>query len=399
MKRFRALAGSFLVLILFPTWNQTAGAASSEPANQVGSHTPLNRLESEIRREEERLRSIEARLARERDQEAKGKRRTRSILGYLDRLSARLAVEDQRLRLLDQKLKKSKLRQAEIRKKVQELRTSQTQRKHLLRQRLRALYMGGSAGNVRLLVMSESVWDMMDRWSVVTRMARHDERIISEYRLAEERLQRLDEEVSAEVKQQQELHKKQAETKRKVVAYYGRRTRELARLKKNKAKSARLMRELQGQRDSLRDAIISMIKAKDLQYEREAAQVDKMQGRLPWPVLGIPSAEKNGRRGSRGIRIFAPEGAPIRPVAPGEVVFSDWVRGYGRLLILRHGGDIYTVYGGAEEVFVDKGSKVVSKQVIARVGTTGALGDPALYFEIRRGSIPMEPLRWLSPRR
>lgn len=253
-------------------------------------------------------------------------------------------------------------------------------------------------GKVRLLVMSGSVWDMMNRWSMVTRMARHDERLLDQYRRAERELRRLDEEASAEVRRQSGLQERQLKAKRRVGAYYGRRTRELALLKKNKAKRVRLMREMEQARDAMRDAIVSLLKAKDLRLERESALIDRMEGRLPWPVEGSPLLQEK-KRGSRGIRIRAPRGAPIRPVAPGEVVYSNWVRGYGRLLILRHGGGIYTVYGGAEEVFVEMGSKVVAKQVIARVGTTGALGGSALYFEIRRGSIPMEPLRWLLPRR
>jgi septal ring factor EnvC (AmiA/AmiB activator) len=256
--------------------------------------------------------------------------------------------------------------------------------------------MGGSAGNVRLLVMSDSVWDMMDRWSMVTRMARHDERLLEEFRSAEKNLRRLDMEASVEVKRQVALQQKRAISKRRVVSYYGRRTRELARLKRDKIQRRRLMKELGGSRDAMRDTIASLLKAKDAGLERQAALIDRMEGRLPWPVVGTPLvADSPGE--SRGIRIQAPLGTPIHPVAPGEVVFSDWVRGYGRLVILQHGGDIYTVYGGAEEVFVDKGNKVGSKQIIAHVGTTGAFGGPSLYFEIRRGSIPMEPLRWLSP--
>jgi septal ring factor EnvC (AmiA/AmiB activator) len=68
-------------------------------------------------------------------------------------------------------------------------------------------------------------------------------------------------------------------------------------------------------------------------------------------------------------------------------------------LILRHGEGVYTVYGGARKVLVERGQKVTGGQVIAHVGATGVRGIPALYFEIRRGSIPLDPLRWLSPRR
>ncbi len=396
MRLVRPLAGVCLTAVFIGGWTFVARAAPV-PLLREGDSS-LERVESEIRNEEERLRGVEARLARERDREAKGDLRRNSVLTRLDRLSARLALEDQRLRLLDQKSTHSKLRQAEIRGKISRVRESQQRRKNILRRRLRALYMGGAAGNVRLLVMSESVWDMMDRWSMVTRIARHDEGLLKQFRLTEDRLSRLGNEVSTEVKRQEAIQGRQLEAKQRVVAVYARRARELVRLEKNKARRARVMGELEEARDTLRDAIASLLKAKDAQLDREAALIDRLEGRLPWPVAGVPLQEGR-KRGSRGIRIRAPEGAPVRPVAPGEVVYSDWVRGYGRLLILRHGGGIYTVYGGTAEVFVKRGSKVAPKQIIARVGTTGALGESALYFEIRRGSIPMEPLRWLLPRR
>ena len=120
---------------------------------------------------------------------------------------------------------------------------------------------------------------------------------------------------------------------------------------------------------------------------------------MPWPVTGVPLPPEGVTREARSLRIQAPEGAPIRPVALGEIVFSDWVRGYGHLLVLRHAGGMYTVYGGAGDVYVGRGEKVDAEKVIARVGTTEALGGAALYFEIRKGAIPLDPLRWLSPRR
>ncbi len=396
MKFARTLAGFCLPVIFVGSWLVVVRAAPTRPAEDgAGS---LGRIESGIQQQEERLRRIEARLALERDREAEDRLRRNSVLTRLDRLSARLAVEDQRLRLLDQKSRRSKMRQAEIRGEIKRVHESQKERKNLLRRRLRALYMGGAAGSVRLLVMSESVWDMMDRWSMVTRMARHDERLLERFRRTREKLYRLDGETSAEISRQEDLQSRQAKVKRRVVAYYGRRTRELTRLKKDKTRRRRLMKELGEARDAMRDTIAALLKAKDEQLDREAALIDRMEGRLPWPVPGTLRMEDR-QGGSRGIRIRAPRGTPVRPVAPGEVVYSNWVRGYGRLLILRHGGGIYTVYGGAEEVYVDKGNRVAPKQVIARVGTTGALGEPALYFEIRRGSIPMEPLRWLLPRR
>ena len=249
-----------------------------------------------------------------------------------------------------------------------------------------------------MIVMAGSVWDMLDRWSLATKLARHDQRLIGRYREAEENLRRLDREAAAEVKGREDLRKRQARTKARVARYYARRSRRLARLEKNKARRDRLVIELGQARDAMRDTVASLMKSRDSRIDRDAALFDKMEGRLPWPVAGRFAPRSPGE-GSRGIRILAPKGSAIRSVAPGEVVYSDWVRGYGRLVILRHGEGIYTVYGGAGAVLVDRGEKVGPRQIIAKVGDTGALGRPALYFEIRRGSIPLEPTRWLSPRR
>jgi septal ring factor EnvC (AmiA/AmiB activator) len=362
----------------------------------LGAET-LRSLDRKIKKEESQLRRIEKRLAQERDLVAKGRLQTETILAGLDRLSARLAVEDQRLRLLARRAARSKMRHREILGKAEKLREEQEERKQTLRRRLRALYMGGSAGSVRLIVMSQSVWDLVDRWSFVTRLTRHDQRLLLRYREVEARLGEARAEAEAEVERQSALKKKQARVKARLARYYSRRSRRLTLLEKNKSRRRQVVKALVGSRDAMRDAITSLMKSRDSRIDRDAVLFDKMEGRLPWPAAGEIIREGNGEAG-RGIRIRAGKGASVRSVASGEVVYSDWVRGYGRLLILRHGAGIYTVYGGAGEVLVERGEKVGAGRVIARVGTTGALGESALYFEIRRGSIPLKALKWLVPR-
>ncbi len=375
-----------------------APALAVRAAPAAAGSAAIQNVEREIDKDEVQLRRIEARLALARDRDAEGRLRTESLLSQLDRLSARLAVEDQRFRLLARKVKRSEIRHGEIRGKLQKLRDEQGRRRRNLRARLRALYMGGSAGSVRLIVMSRSMWDLMDRWSLVTRLARHDQRLLGRYRAAEQRLRRLEAAAAEEVGRRKKLKGKQARAKGRVARYYTRRSRRLARLEKNKTRRKALMGELENSRDAMRDAIVSLMRVRDSQIDRRAAMFDKLEGRVPWPVRGEPQLEDRAG-GSRRIRIRAPRDAPVQSVAPGEVVYSDWVRGYGRLLILRHGEGVYTVYGGARKVLVERGQKVTGGQVIAHVGATGVRGIPALYFEIRRGSIPLDPLRWLSPRR
>jgi len=124
-------------------------------------------------------------------------------------------------------------------------------------------------------------------------------------------------------------------------------------------------------------------------------------GKLRWPIKPIVTS-KFGRRGSRmhdGIDIGAKEGTPIHAAASGEVVYSDSrLSGYGKLIIIRHGKNLFTAYGHNQRNLVRKGAKVKAGDVIARVGHTGRATGSHLHFEVRHGSTPVNPIAYL-PRR
>jgi len=122
------------------------------------------------------------------------------------------------------------------------------------------------------------------------------------------------------------------------------------------------------------------------------------KGRLLWPVRGKVTS-KFGRRGSRmhdGIDIGAKEGTPVHAAASGEVVYADSrLSGYGKLVIIRHGRNLFTAYGHNRRMLVRKGTRVRAGDVIASVGHTGRATGPHLHFEVRQGSTPVNPLAYL----
>ncbi|MFW6081360.1 MAG: murein hydrolase activator EnvC family protein, partial [Desulfosalsimonas sp.] len=89
-------------------------------------------------------------------------------------------------------------------------------------------------------------------------------------------------------------------------------------------------------------------------------------------------------------------GEPVRAVFDGETVFADEVRGFGRVVIVSHGGNYHTVYARVEDIFSGKGVHVESGEVIATVGESGSRKGPALYFEIRHDGRPVDPMKWLD---
>jgi murein DD-endopeptidase MepM/ murein hydrolase activator NlpD len=116
-----------------------------------------------------------------------------------------------------------------------------------------------------------------------------------------------------------------------------------------------------------------------------------------WPIMGGINSHF-GRRGATfhdGIDISAQEGTPIRAIGQGEVIYSDQLRGYGNLVILRHDGGLVSVYAHNQVNLVTAGQFVAQGDVIAKVGSTGRVTGPHLHLEIRKNNVAQDPLLFL----
>ena len=130
-----------------------------------------------------------------------------------------------------------------------------------------------------------------------------------------------------------------------------------------------------------------------------------MKGRLPRPAVGRIEERFGERRDPRygsvtfhkGVDIRAPRGTKVRAVAAGRVVHARWLRGYGNLVILDHGGGYYTLMGHLDRMEVVEGDDVEAGEVVGLVGDTGSLKGAYLYFEIREGGRAVDPEAWFAP--
>lgn len=144
----------------------------------------------------------------------------------------------------------------------------------------------------------------------------------------------------------------------------------------------------------------------DIQKSLEAArlaqdnqQFANLKGRLPWPVEGrLLRTYGNQRSGVsfEGLLIDSQTGVQVRAVHNGRVVFSDWLRGYGLVMILDHGGGYMSLYGHNQTLLHVPGDWVSSGQAIATVGNSGGHEEIGLYFAIRHQGKPVNPSEWLS---
>ena len=139
----------------------------------------------------------------------------------------------------------------------------------------------------------------------------------------------------------------------------------------------------------------------DLQAPDDYQAFASARGKMSWPVLGKPSnsfgrPRNAGKMRWQGVNIPAPAGATVTAIHQGRVVYADWFRGSGLLLIIDHGDGCMSLYAHKQALLREVGEWVSAGTPITTVGDSGGLNRPALYFEIRKDGKPTNPANWCT---
>lgn len=135
------------------------------------------------------------------------------------------------------------------------------------------------------------------------------------------------------------------------------------------------------------------------QFSHPGGNFSRAKGKLPWPVDGrllarFGSTRDDTRSKWDGVLIQAPEGQQVRAIHGGRVVFADWLRGSGLLVIVDHGDGYLSLYGHNQSLLTQAGATIKAGQAIATVGNTGGQNQSALYFAIRQQGRATDPNQW-----
>jgi murein hydrolase activator len=150
------------------------------------------------------------------------------------------------------------------------------------------------------------------------------------------------------------------------------------------------------------EKIIQKLREQELAGYAPGAHFTQLKGTLPWPITSKHLIQRFGANiedtvlKSTGIVIVASAGTPIHAVCTGKVVFADWLRGFGLLVIIKHGPEYMTLYGRNQSIYVKPEQNVLAGDLIATVGNSGGYQESGLYFEIRHKSDPVDPQNWLK---
>ena len=203
--------------------------------------------------------------------------------------------------------------------------------------------------------------------------------------------------------QQQSLRQKQRERQQMLVKISqqlrGQR-REIHRLQRDENRLAQLVEKI--------TRVLAQPKSKSLfrndklpDNRFDGKPFGQLKGKLAFPVKGDITNRFGAARPDstvlwKGIFVRAANGQNVKAIAAGRVVFADWLRGFGNLLIVDHGNGYMSLYGNNETLYKQVGDELRGGDTIATVGNSGGNEDSGLYFELRLASKPLDPLKWLS---
>ena len=319
----------------------------------------------------------------------------------LQAVETELAETHQRLDQLQAERRQLNDETTQLRQHRERLQSERESQYQALGQQLAALYRLGPTPQLKLL-LNQSDPAELDRMQAylnrltqarqqrLTDIARLDTALADTERALAERQARLDT-LANELETQSALLAERTEARRGVVETlddrYGSEADRLADLNQSREQAEQQLRAIQAELARMAEPT-------------PTTHITRTQGDLPWPVQGSITASFQRRNGVHynGIVIQASEGTAVTAVHSGRVVFADWMRGFGNLLIIDHGDQIMTLYAHLQQFSARPGQQVSRGDAIGRVGNSGGQSRPALYFEVRRGGEPINPQRWIARR-
>jgi septal ring factor EnvC (AmiA/AmiB activator) len=296
-----------------------------------------------------------------------------------------------------------------------ELDAQREQLAELLRQR----YMQGGGDTLKLLLNAQDPQAIARNLEYLRYVGQARNELIRDYQSTLERLRALETDTRQKndslrrVRDDQLIQKKRLEKDKverqavldKLAKQIRSQRREVSTLVRDEQRLARLIERLSRVAPPVRQD------KRPLQPGRTVAEVADaslakyafatLKGRLALPLAGeivarFGQPREGGGPAWKGLFIRAPEGRQVRAVGSGQVAFADWLRGFGNLLIIDHGGCFLSLYSNNESLYKQVGDSVRAGDTIASVGNSGGQEEAGLYFELRHQGRPFDPLSWVK---
>ncbi len=379
------------LIILFLALLPVISAQAEQSGSQVEIEARLKALEKEISNYKETLDSTEGQKSVVEATLERNEQRINKLINEIDTIEKELDTTNDKVSSLTERQK--------------ELLTVKSEQQYYIEQQVRAAYEIGSQEYLKVLLNQEDPNEIARMLTYYDYFNQARSRQIESYNLTLLDLDRVTQELAEETvvlesqrrdlgAQQKSLASVQKEkqmTLKALISQISTTGSALLKLEQNRGRLEQLL-------DKLEESLAN------LDAPRSAQPFAGMQGKLQLPVEGRISHRFGNQRNQgklrwHGIFIDAAEGESVYAVHYGRVVFSDWLRGFGLLMIISHGEGYMSLYGHNQALFRETGDWVSAGEVIAAVGDSGGQDKTGLYFEIRIDGKPNNPQNWCVTRK
>ncbi len=366
-------------------------------------------ISEKIDKERKALEQLKDRIEEKRRQADEAGKKRESILQGIQTLDERHMRYRQAHQEISRKLRKKDQEIDAINAQIARLQDSVQERQDAILARLRVQYMEGRFGHWKTLLASDSYGDFQRRLRYLSAVSERDYGLLETFK--------------SDMAHMREAERQREEARAGMIAYKRSTEKQLEEIKAVKKEKKVYLTRLTHEKESYERALQELERSAsridsllhELETRRRAAAAKPptgalaprgAKGGLPWPAEGSvitffgrqkhPTFNTYVQR--KGIEIRTTEGSAIRAVMPGTVVYADWLKGYGLVIILDHANGFFSLYAHASKILTSVGAQVGSGQAIGETGDTGMTGENTLYFELREGAEPVDPLQWLARR-
>jgi len=279
---------------------------------------------------------------------------------------------------------------------------------------LEARHEGGAPDALRLVLSGEDPAEVARKLYYLSHVSRAVAELVEQFRSGLADLAQVRAKTREKTARLAEVEQAQRADRKRIVAERAERRRVLARIAseiRHDRKEIGVLRADEARLSRLVEEIGRVLAARPPRGYARIERVPELgspggafgelRGKLRLPVRGeligrFGAPRQAGGINLKGLFIRAAEGQPVRAIAAGQVVFADWMRGFGNLLIIDHGEGYLSVYANNESLLRQVGDVVAPGEPVATVGATGGSQESGLYFELRHRGKPFDPLTWVD---
>ncbi|MEA5112698.1 MAG: peptidoglycan DD-metalloendopeptidase family protein [Geobacteraceae bacterium] len=367
------------------------------------------------------------------------------VTSELTRINTSLREKEASLSVLNRDLRSVEGSIGKTQQAIEAAQKEANSRKAMIQKRLVAAYKAGDTGTVRFLFSSQSIPQMQENLRYMKAVVDNDRKLVAAYNEQVEVLRRLKRSMEGDARRKAGLKGSIEQTKRQIEQEKVNKTNYLTKVREEKKAYQSSLAELEANSRRLH-AIVQRLEAESRKRytARKRKQIDAVKkaqaktrkksrikagkqtpdtsvdtaeiqpmnssigfasqkGRLSMPargrIIGTYGRHKhpefNSFTFSNGISISAPSGTDVRTIYDGTVVFADYFKGYGNMVIVDHGGGFLSVYAHNSRVVKRAGASVSRNEVVASVGDVDSTRGPMLYFEIRYQGKAIDPSSWV----